>query len=129
IGDANTGPLEEKVQRRSPVVAFSAKIIPSSVPPKTKLPAVAITPPHGGVSTLCSHLISPVPGSIAITLPQLSSGAPVARVIAPPVAGSYAPALAWAIVVGPATVLAVGSVLGCGTAFFENVLCSSRAKT
>src|SRR5262244_2600350 len=118
MGDANTGPLEEKVQRRSPVVAFSAKIIPSRVPPKTKFPAVAITPPQGGVRTLCSHLMSPVPGSIAITLPQLSSGAPTARVIAPPIAGSYAPAFAWAIVVGAAIALASGSVVGCGTAFF-----------
>src|SRR5712691_2481557 len=33
--------------------------------------------PQGGVRTLCSHLMPPVPGSIAMTLPQLSSGAPI----------------------------------------------------
>src|ERR1051326_6767278 len=109
MGDANTGPLAEKVQRRSPVVAFSAKIIPSSVPPKTKLPAVAMTPPHGGVRTLCSHLIFPVPGSTAIPLPQLSAREPVARDIAPPIAGSYAPAFAWAIVAGAASAFALAA--------------------
>src|SRR5215469_6483475 len=93
IGEAKTGPFEEKVQSRSPVVEFRAKIMPSSVPPKTRLPPVDITPPHGGVRTLCSHLIVPVPGSTAITLPQLSSGAPTCCVFAPPRAGSYAPAL------------------------------------
>src|SRR5579864_8426190 len=94
IGDANTGPFEEKVHSRSPVVEFKAKIMPSSVPPNTRLPPVAITPPQGGVRTLCCHLMIPVPGSIAVTAPQLFSGAPIACTLAPPSAGSYAPALA-----------------------------------
>src|SRR5580692_7460537 len=75
IGEAYTRSLPAKYQRRSPVRASSAKITPSCVPPNTKLPAVDVTPPHGGVSTLYSHLITPVSGSTAITLPQLSSGA------------------------------------------------------
>src|SRR6185312_13667311 len=45
------------------------------VPPNTRLPAVAITPLQGGLITLCSHRAVPVSGSIATTLPQLSSGA------------------------------------------------------
>src|SRR5918993_5145427 len=75
IAEPYTAPLLANVQRRSPVVAFSAKMIPSIVPPNTTLPAVLIKPPHGGVTTLCSHLIVPVEGSMAIALPQLSSGA------------------------------------------------------
>ena len=45
------------------------------MPPNTTLPAVLIKPPQGGDRTLCSHLIAPLFGSIAIALPQLSSGA------------------------------------------------------
>src|SRR3954468_1146980 len=41
---------------------------------KTRFPAVASTPDHGGVTTRCSHLISPVSATIAISRPQFSSG-------------------------------------------------------
>src|SRR6266704_917699 len=84
MGDAYTRSLPPKYQRRSPVRASSAKTTPSVVPPKTRLPAVDITPPHGGEITLCSHLMSPDRGSMATTLPQLSSGVKCAARPRPP---------------------------------------------
>src|SRR5579864_5663218 len=88
IGPAKTGPFPKKRHRSLPERASKANTLPSSVPPKTKFPAVAITPDQGGVSTRCSHLISPVPGSRAITFPKLSSGANWGRGRKPPTVSS-----------------------------------------
>src|ERR1700759_5191225 len=66
---------------------------PSIVPPNTRLPAVAITPPHGGLITLYSHRAAPVRGSIATTLPQLSSGANrMGRLLVVAAPGKFPPA-------------------------------------
>ena len=54
MADPYTGPLLANVHKRSPVVAFSAKITPSTVPPNTTLPAVLIMPPHGGETVTSS---------------------------------------------------------------------------
>ena len=50
IGLVRTGEPVEKLHSGSPVAASSAKMCPSCVPPKTRPPAVAITPDHGGDS-------------------------------------------------------------------------------
>src|ERR671910_2287267 len=100
-----TGPLLAKVNSRSPVVAFRAKMTPWIVPPKTRLPAVLIKPPHGGETTLCSHLMAPFFGSMAMALPQLSSGANRGGRPPPP------PPPNKTIAVGPSRPPAVGGVL------------------
>src|SRR5687768_10131579 len=90
------------------------------VPPKTRLPAVLIKPPHGGDRTLYSHLIAPVFGSIAMALPQLSSGANRGGRPPPP------PRPNNTVAVGPSG--GRSSVVGICTGFAVYALLSSRAK-
>src|SRR5688572_21736776 len=91
------------------------------VPPNTRLPAVLIKPPHGGVKTLCSHLISPVRGSMAFATPQLSSGANRGGRPPPP-----PPRPNNAVAVGPSG--GRSSVVGICTGFAVYARLSSRAK-
>ena len=70
IGLVRTGEPVEKLHSGSPVAASSAKMCPSWVPPKTRPPAVAITPDHGGVSSFHSQRSSPVVASSARIAPE-----------------------------------------------------------
>ena len=73
IGALRTAAPAWKSQSGSPVSAFSAKMFPSSLPPNTRLPAVAMTPAHGGDCNGNSHFSSPVRTSSAFIAPLASS--------------------------------------------------------
>ena len=73
IGALRTAAPAWKCQSGSPVSALSAKKFPSSLPPKTRLPAVAITPAQGGDCSGNSHFSAPVRTSSALIAPLASS--------------------------------------------------------
>ena len=85
IGALRTAAPAWKCQSGSPVSALSAKKFPSSLPPKTRLPAVAITPAHGGDCSGNSHFSAPVRTSSALIAPLASS--PCSACSPPPMKG------------------------------------------
>src|SRR5712671_3980612 len=70
IGLAAMRPPVWKSQSGLPVLASSAKKLPSSEPENTRPPAVDRTPAHGAVYILNSQRICPVPASSARMAPD-----------------------------------------------------------
>src|SRR5262249_34893409 len=89
IGFAFTAPPSCRSHSGLPFSASSAKKLPSSVPPKTRPPAVESSPVQGGDRSLNSHFSAPLVASSARTAPHASSPL-TAR---PPPATNGSPAL------------------------------------
>src|SRR5262245_29143977 len=73
MGPDRIAPPVWNCQSGFPVVASSAKKLPSLDPLKTSPPAVAMTPAHVGVGSGKSHSALPVLTSMARTAPHASS--------------------------------------------------------